>query len=85
MSNTSSGKNKGKGFRLIETTWTSFVKYFFCMVIIISLYSERMEEYSTFFIAYKNVPHQAHVEIGGMLEAFLKRALKCKLDTGYNN
>ncbi len=44
-----------------------FCPIVFCMVIIISLYSERMEEYSTFFIAYKNMPLQAHVEIGGIL------------------
>ncbi len=45
-----------------------------------------MEEYSTFFIAYNNMPHQAHVEIGrNVVSFFLKRALKCKLDTVYNN
>ncbi len=37
------------------------------------------------FIAYKNMPHQARVEIGGMLLAFLIRALKYKLDPVYNN
>ncbi len=42
-------------------------------------------EIQHFFISYKNMPHQAHVEIGGMLYAFLERALKCKLDTVYNN